>query len=335
MKKLGILLLLLIALSLVAYFLISKDQQRKSSVDTKDRDFAVENIDDVYKIFIAPRNADPLTLTRSEDHWLINGKHRAGKSQMSNILGAISKVSIDYIPHKNAVPTIIRDIGLVGVKVEVYDKNDNNLKTYYIGNDAPSMRATNYLMEGHSQPYCVRLKGFEGGLRGRFTNTAREMRSKIFISEKPSDIAKISLEIPRKQSQSFVLTNNDGTYDVDPFHPLTKKINKPVNQSIANAYIYGFEKVACEFIDNDNVGRDTIVQKTPFAVLSIERTDGQEKSMKIYSVNELVNGEGNAKDLESLNLVGRLFAECSWGDFLLIQLPLFKKLLRPYDHFFE
>ncbi len=336
MKRIAILLISLILVAGIAYYLTTQGQSNASSnIDTSDRDFGVKDVESIKKIFIATRNKEPITLTKENGYWLINGEHRAGDNQINNILAAVSRVKVDHIPHQNARENIIRDIGLVGVKVEVYGSEKNPLKTYYVGNTTQDMLSTYYLMEGASQPYAVQMPGFVGSMRGRFTNTAKDLRSLVYIQEKPEDITEVSVEYPKQQKQSFKLTKVDNDYSVEPYYELTRKINKPVSKARVRAYLEGFDKLAAEYIDNENTGRDTILNKVPFAILSYKTAKGSERSLKLYPLNELINQDTDLRDLESLNRVHRVFAECSWGDFLLIQMRNFQKLLRPYAFFFE
>ncbi len=336
MKKLIILLIVMCVLGFLAFNLVSKDKDgNDSGMDTSDRDFAVENVEDIHKIFIATRNNEPITLTKEGNGWMVNGEFKAGDNQMNNLLAALQRVKIDHIPHPNAVKNVIRDIGMVGIKVELYDRDDNNMKTYYVGNSTGDLMGTYYLMEDASQPYAVKMPGFVGSMRGRFVLTAKDFRTMVFLDEEADDIQSVSIDYPKRQKESFKLyRSDDDEFVVDPYYPLSKRIKKPLSAPRVRAYLESFTNISSEYIDNNNDGRDTINQKLPFAILSIKTTDGEEKTMKIYPLNDLIDGNTDIRDVENLKKVHRVFAECSWGDFLLIQMRNLKKLLRPYAYFF-
>jgi len=109
MKKTLILLLLFLVIGGFTYYLSTK-KDTKTTLLTTARNFAVADIDQVQKIFIADRNGKNVTLERQKNYWQLNGKHRANPNSVSILLNTIQKLKIKYTPSRKAIKNIINDI---------------------------------------------------------------------------------------------------------------------------------------------------------------------------------------------------------------------------------
>ena len=101
-----------------AWYLLNKEDD-KTTLAGLDRDFAVENADDIQKIFLADRHGSKVTLQRSGDHWIYNGEHRARPNAIENLLDAITRVQMKYKPPRAAVKPMIESLATEGIKVEI------------------------------------------------------------------------------------------------------------------------------------------------------------------------------------------------------------------------
>ncbi|MCB9291125.1 MAG: hypothetical protein H6560_27720 [Lewinellaceae bacterium] len=80
-------LILLIAFLLLGggvFWYFSQGEDEKTTLLSADRTFAVEDINQVYKIFIADRRGERTTLERRDGYWLYNGQYKALPSVMRN-----------------------------------------------------------------------------------------------------------------------------------------------------------------------------------------------------------------------------------------------------------
>ena len=142
MKKNYFLLLVFLLLGAgTGWYLLSKDTENTSTTLGWDRKFAVKNIDDVQKVFIAKRTGETTTLTRNGDHWLVNGQHKASPNAVENVLEVISDVTLKFVPPRPAYDNIVKEIAARGIKVEVYGRGDNLLKSFYIGGVTPDCKS--------------------------------------------------------------------------------------------------------------------------------------------------------------------------------------------------
>lgn len=330
MKKTIILLALLIGLGALAYFFTRDDQS--SSFDLSDREFAVENIDDVYKVLIVPRNMPPTTLVKESNQWYINDKYLVQRSAMNNLLEVVGSLTMKFIPERAALKNIKREMSQIGIKVNVYGKNNNLLKSYYIGGGTHDERGTYVMMEGATQPYVTHLRTMEGSVRGRFLLSETAWRDRTVFKNDTDKIVSVKVEYPKDQSQSFSLKRNGDGYTVEQVNS-TFKTQKKADSSKSRAYIEGLDILVAENIESNNPKRDSIQKLLPFSIVSFTLDSGETKSMRLIPLLSEDESEQIGKALASSARITRYFADCSWGEFMLVQQRLVKKLLVGYSHF--
>jgi len=104
MKKTLILLLVLTLLLGAIYYLTTNSGKKK--IDISDRQFAIEHVEDVHKIFVASRSSEPITIKRKGDGWVVNDSLKAKTRTVESTLDALKKLEIAYIPTKKAYKPI-------------------------------------------------------------------------------------------------------------------------------------------------------------------------------------------------------------------------------------
>ncbi|MBK7335093.1 MAG: hypothetical protein IPJ00_02540 [Saprospirales bacterium] len=94
--KILLALLLLLGGATAAYFLAGRSSG--AGMGGWDRKFKVEDPEAIHKIFLADRRGNQTTLIRTGDKWIYNGAHPANPNIMKNLLEAITRVELQYIP---------------------------------------------------------------------------------------------------------------------------------------------------------------------------------------------------------------------------------------------
>lgn len=286
MNKTIIFVALFLILGGGAWWVINNSDDGKSSMVIPDRDFKVANVDDVYRIFIADRQGNTTDLTRKGDskQWIFDGKYLARENAIDNLMRAIGEIEVQYKPPENAVPTMIKSLSSRGYKVEIYGKEGNKLKCYYIGGATPSEEGNYFLMEGSDQPYVVSIPRWVGNLRPRFTMHGDSWRDRALYMGEVEDIKSVSVEYPKQKNKSFRLTNTGKTTTVEPFYDIT-----PVNtgEAIAGrgeAYLEKFHRIESAGFHNHFEHRDSIEQMIPFCHIEIENMDGTTNSLRFFPI---------------------------------------------------
>jgi len=320
-----ILFLLLFVLlgSATAWYLLTNSDAKASQLG-EDRRFKVENTDDIYKIFIADRRRGERTMLKRKDgFWSYNEKYTARPSAVQSVLDAIRRVEMQYQPPKAAVQNMVKSLAADGIKVEIYNKNNQLLKSYYIGGSTSDERGTYMILDGAEQPYVAHIPGWEGNLRFRFNLKGDDWRDKTIFAEKATDIQSITVEYPKNKNKSFRLEKNGANYKIKPFYDVTPVINRPLKAGKVEQYLEGFRSLGAEAFENENPKRDSVRQLTPFSIITMKNIKGEEKSIRLFPI------------FTNHDVVERYLVDVNNGDFMLIQHLVFGKVMWGYDFFFE
>jgi len=337
-KKTIIYLLILAVLLGLAYYFSRENSDQLTSSQRWDRNFAVENIDQVGTIFIAQRDSDPTILTKKGDRWFVNDQFLVSNSAMESLLTVIRDIDVKYIPTRASYSNIIQSIAGLGIKVEIYDKRDNLMRAYYIGGVPQDERGNYFIMEGADQPYVVHIPYFVGNLRARFMLTEDQWRDKAIFDERTTDIKKISVRYPAQEDESFIVERNqEGRFDLRPLNENMPKILRQRHPGLLDNFIRNFQRIAIESYFNDYVGKDSVIATVPFAIVELERVDGEIKSYNFYQRFPLpLIGPYSARDADQEDFQLRFYVNNNHtGDFMTGQYRLLSRVLWGYSWFFR
>jgi hypothetical protein len=329
-----ILLILLIILLLVAgYYIFIRDGG--VMMDLSDREFAVENTEKIQRVFIAHRDGDTFLLERDGNGWTVNGKYKVFPNAMRNLMEALGKMEIEYIPANAAIPSIVKDMSSIGCKVEVYDRSGERIRNFYIGGTDPGGRSTYMIVEGKEQPYAMFIPYWEGNLRERFLLKMNDWRDRTIFQEDPEDIKKVTISYPRSASSGFVLEQKGNrNYTLRRTVGLDQSENRKLSTGAVERFLFSFDRIGAESIDNDNPNQNEVRQFVPFCTLIFERTDNSVDSLSFWPYNFNEEKIDFSEDFMSKGPF-RYFADRNGDDFLLMQQPVLKDILVTYDYFFE
>lgn len=315
------------------YFANHKDEGKTSYAKPENMDFAVEP-DLIHKIFINDRQGNNTLLTRNGDHWLLDNKYKVRPSAIAMLLSTIRRVEVKYRPTEGAIPYIVKDFAAFGIEVEIYGKNENLLKNYYVGGGDQKGTGTYMIMAGSEEPFAMHISSFEGNLRPRYFLIGEEWRDKSVFNEKIETIKSVSVEYPKQKNKSFKLSKSGSSYTVEPFYESTPKTKKEYLKGTAEQYLAGFESMIAEAFQNKHPERDSISALIPFCTITLTKNDGEVKTVNFFPYTKK-DKFGNPMPDTAGQPVFRLNADCSWGDFMLVQQRLFEKAFWSYDAFFS
>ena len=320
-------LLLLLLLGGTAFFYLSDNT---SSTDSGDWVMHVENADDIHRIFIAERDGSTADVRRGEKYWIYNEKYHANPNVVANVLAAVTKIRMQSRPTAAAIPNMIQTLATRSTKVELYDKNDKILKSYYVGGVTPNELGTFMILEGSDNPYIMEIPYANVSLKQRFFTGDEKWRDKTVVEYKPKDILSVSIEYPKRKNKSFKLTSNKGSWKVDPFYPTTRRIEKTVNNDLVNSYLKGFTKVGAETFESRPkfIKRET--NQREFCIMKIVTRDGTQDEIHFFPIQTYKD-----EDKTQPEPVARYLTINSKKDHYLTQHLVFKELFWAYGFFFE
>ncbi len=333
MKKTLFLLLAFLMLGAAAVWYLSNGADKKTSRLAAERTFAVPDTAQIYKIFIADRHGVKTLLERKNGYWQYNGKYRARENAMENLLDAIRRVEMKFMPTQAMAENIIKNLASDGIKVEIYGQKDKLLMAYYIGGATTDEQGTFILREDFDQPYVAHLPGWVGNLRFRYNLAGDEWRDRAVFSTPLENIQALSVEYPLQRDKSFRIERKDGEFVLYPFYEITPMIGKPLRKGAIESYLTGFSYVSAETFQNRNPAKDSLDKMVPFCQIMLTDTKGDTRSARFYPrdpqiVQNPVTGQ-NEQSVERFNCLS------STGDFMVVQNVLLKKVLWAYDYFYE
>jgi len=330
MNRTLLLVLLFLFCGGAAWYVIEYKNKQKGTHVSWDMDFAVKNREDIGKVFLADRQGRTATLELKGNTWYYNGKYPARPSAVETLLETIQKVNVLNIPPDGALTNMVKELAVLGIKVEVYSKSDQKLKTYYVGGLTDGERGTVYMMDGAEQPYVVHIPGFIGQLRLCFRFGDDEWRDRAIFREKPEDIQSVWVEYPQRRSESFKLNKTgEASFQVEPFFATTTRMTTPQRKGVPEAYLIQFESLISESFETENPELDSVKNLVPFALVTLKKTDGTEKLVRFWPLEI-----ENRRD-DGAAFVSRYFVDVNNDDFYLTQDRVFGPIFRGYGFFFE
>jgi len=338
MNRTTVLLLLFLLLGFGAYQMMSVENNA-SYATLSEGNFKVENRDDIHKIFIAERSGRNTTLERKGKDWIYNGQFKARPNVMKNLLDVVTKVEMYYTTPRAAEKNMLNNLATQGIKVEVYGKENNMLKTYYVGGSTADGYGTFMIMEGAKEPYITHIPNFQGTLRGRFSMKDDDWRDRTIFAENVEDIQTVEVEYPKQKNKSFKLNRTNNGFEVIPFNQASPKNPNPISQASVEKYLLGFKLLMAEDFENTYSKRDSITSLLPFAKVALRNKDGEGMAVNFHPLvrrDEYGNIVNKVESNEfSADATVRYYVDCSDGSFRLAQHRVFGKIFRGYNFFFE
>jgi len=331
MKKNYLLILTFIVLgSATAWYILTQDKGETTTLGW-DRKFKVEQPEEIHRIFIAKRTGETTTLERSGNHWTVNGSHKASPNAMENLLRAVTNVELKFVPTKASVTNIVNELAARGIKVEIYNKKNEKIKSYYVGGVTPDARGTYMILEGAEQPMVMEVPQMEGQIRTRYDLTGDDWRDRSIFDYQPEEIQSVSIAYPKQRNKSFHLRRKGKGFEVTPYFDNVPPINREVDESSVEAFLVSFKGLIAEAFENNYAKKDSIRQIVPFTVIAVTDMKGVERKAAFYPTFSIDAATGE----RPTNFVERYFADMNTGDWLLLQHGVFEKIFWPYDAFFQ
>lgn len=336
MNRTFLYLIIFLVLGGATFWMLTKSSEdEKTSLLGADRKFKVEQPEEIQKIFIADRKGNNTTLEREGDHWIYNGKYKARPNVMENLLGAITRVEIKYQPPRQAVEHMISSLATEGIKVEIFNKKDEIIKSYYVGGATADERGTFMMMADAEQPYVANIPNWSGNIRFRYNLKGDDWRDVMVFDHKIENISKVEVEYPKQRNKSFVVSREDNEFSVSPYFDITPKKNLPLPQGKVEQFLVNFEKVSSRGFDNRNPEKDSISATIPFCRVSLEDNNGERTDLEMYPIQPDQQFDEKTGEPLPVGEVQNYYAVLNDEDFIVVSHLVMKKLLWAYEFFYQ
>ncbi|MEO6190445.1 MAG: DUF4340 domain-containing protein [Saprospiraceae bacterium] len=337
MKKYSSLILIIIFVlsGALVYYLIHNKSQNSNST-SPDRDFAVKDIDEVYKVFLGKKNGENIILERNGSDWKINNKYKAFPNTVHYFLSTLQNLKLKSIPPKLTYDLIMREMASIGIKVEIYNKENTILKTYYVGGVTEDETGLYCLMNGSAQPYVMHLNQAPTNLRVIYDINEVDWRDRNLFNIHAQDIEGLSIKYPYDPQRNLSISMENKTYVVRDNNNNSIDLPSNIDRKI-KSYFNEFENCNVEAFVNDHRAKDSICSLTPYSIISIKtKNKSDSSSIKLYPIPE------QSMDVVALDSsflrkkeFFRLYACRNDGDMLLLQIQQISNIFYDLPQFIK
>ncbi len=331
MKKTLIYLLLLVIVAAATWFLVFR-KDSGSTMKMGETNFTIKDTAEVGKIFMVDMNGQQALLERKDGHWMVNNKYVARPGSVDILLATLKGQEAQYVVPVGSRANVLKQLSVSGVKVEVYNRNNKKLTSFYVGTSTQDYLGTYMLVDGYKIPYVVQILGFHGYLTPRYFTSENEWRNRLLFNYAANNIQKIEINYTENPDNSFILEAGE--------HPQvtgTTQMSIPVNEARVKSYLTLFESIPAEGFENEFAYKDSVLQKgLKYCTLTIESKDGKEPFvMDIYyrpiDKRSKNTGSGENTPWDGDRYFGLVH---NTNDFVNIQKLTFSRILRSFGEFY-
>lgn len=348
MKKNRVILIITLILILAAVILVITNSN--TTLKKNVSDFSVKDTTIVTKLFLADKNNNEVTLTRSSDGtWLVNGKYLAQEAKISAFLKTLRDLEVRSPVALAARNNVLTRMAAIGKKIEIYQvvprinlfnkirlfPHEKLTKTYYVGDVTQDNQGTFMLMKGAEEPYIVHIPGFRGFVSSRYSTTVSDWRDYTVFKTKLNEILSLKVEFPLQPEQSYQFDLPDNKHV-----ELKSLVNNQVLQNYDTirvlSFLTSFADIRFESLLEPLIEKsfiDSVKTSIPKTIITLTDRDGKINEVKIFrkkSFAALYNDDGMTMEPMDLD---RAYALVNNGDdFVLIQYYVFDRVTRTLDY---
>ncbi len=350
MKKRKIYYIILIALllGLISIYLICNNSN--STIRKELSDFSVRDTASITKIFLSDMNQNSVKVVRQNTgEWVVNDKYVARQDNIINLFKTLIWIEVREPVPQQHTETVNARLAAIATKVEIYQKvyfinlfnkiklfpYEKLTKVFYVGDATPDQTGTYMLMDKSSKPFITYMSGFRGFLSTRFSCRENDWRQPKIFNSKLSEIKSVTIDFIETPENSFkIINNNDRTFSLFSKNVREEKIDIFDTLNVM-AYMASFENVNYEAVLNHISKKDSIINSTPFHIITLELLNGEKQIVKTFhkwviETDDFELLKNNPYDRD------RLYALINDGnDFVLIQFYVFDRILRPLNFFLK
>lgn len=282
MNKKSLVLLASLALVVLAFFLLKRNN--RNTLNGNDRNFEFASTDKIDKVFMSNKYTRAFVILKKtgKSDWTVNDSFKASIYQIDVLFEGLRKMRVKRPVSKHEINSVKKDIALNGTKVEIYENNQLS-KVFYVGNNTPEEMGTYFMMENGKEPFVCHIPGFNGFLSARFYTNTEGWRSKSIFSLKSEEIKSVQISWPENEGASFAISN-DGSEPVLSVAGQPMKNNTIVNLNSLRTYLRLWENLSFEGfpIDLEAPDIDSISRTIPLMRIVVTDKKGQRTSLDIH-----------------------------------------------------
>ena len=289
--------IILIAIVLIAgsfsFWLI-----RSNSNSTLSNEFVISDTSTVTKIFIADKNNNSITISRTEKSgWRLDNGKKPIIENVTLLLRTFMSIQIRYPVSKKSFNTSVKRLASNSVKVEIYCKNplidifgirlfvkERLDKVYYVGGPTTDNKGTLMKSDKDDEIYVTHIPGFNGYLTERYSPKAADWQDHTIFSLVVGDIKTISVDFPQNPKESYqILNNGNRTFSIkipqDNYKEIDGYDSLRLLQMLSSFNSINYETL----LDDLNPSMvDSLMHTIPFKIVTVTTLSGDEQKLRLY-----------------------------------------------------
>lgn len=345
MRQLVALVVLFLALGGLAWWQVSQSTTQKDTyAESKHTMFAIEDVDQVQRIFLADREGHQALLERVDGlDWTYTNKstgkkYRANPGAVVTLLQTLHRIRVREAVNEAAEEVAVNSLATESIKVEIYGKADIPLRVYYVGSMVSGATGNYIIMQDAEQPYIGYIPNFQGTIDTRYIVDDMGWRDKAFVRVKPEQLefVEVAYQDPSQRGSSFRISRQGNGYTVQPvYEETTARPAEQLNTTNVETYMEDFDVIASEMLLLNKAQRDTVITTLPFAVVTYKATYHNEPQVfRIYPIYNPYADRGDGLPGHRQK-IQRYFIDIDEDHFYLAQHLVLRSMLWGYDFFFQ
>lgn len=295
--------------------------------------FKIEDTASISRIKISNKNGSEVGLLRISDGWEIDGLDVLARKDLIEVtLSTLRRMEVkEFIP-KNGQQEIFKRLSVYGSKVEVFGKEGEPVRTFFVGGPTQNHLGTYMMLEGSDVPVVVYVPGFRGYLTNHFNSNVLEWKSKQIFAHHIRDIK--SVEVIHHQ-------NPEASFRIDVISPSKFSLVqlqsglKPVraDTSMMKVFLQNFKVLGFEnWVDVNSVRLDSVQRKYSLYTVTVTTQSKTVNSVKLCAI-PLPKGTLNMLGEPIQVDVDRMYGILKNGEVTLCQYFTFDPVTIPLDYF--
>lgn len=330
----------LAALAAASYFFVFKNKW--STLDIDEKDFAVTDTASIDKIMIGDLQGNKIVYSRKNFVWYANDSFPVKPYYMQMLLSTIKNIKVKEPVADAAIENVKKQLATENKVVEIYDKQNNLLKRYFVGPPSPGSHGTYMMIDGAKIPYIIHLEDLDGTIDVHYQTDLNEIRSLEIFHFPITNIRSVSIDYCINGEEyvsgdsSFAVIIK-GKNDVEIQLAGKDEKQKLAGENLTRAYDFlnSFRNINCEAFQNSFVKKDSVLKnEKPFCAILLIDLENKRHELRLYhkpidaSSMTQYDNKGNPLKYD----LDRYFGVINNGkDFVLIQIPMVQPLLLTYN----
>ncbi len=269
---------MLVILGAGVYFFVFYEEE--NIFGDKEAGFAVKDTSEIGRLYLVRTNGTAIDLKRTDSGWIVNDTYKARENTLKNLFWTLRTQFVQFPVPESAHNNAIKNLASSSVKVEVYNRDGDRMRSFYVGNEAHGYSGSYMLMEGAKKPYVVQVPGVQGFPTPFYTTSLKDWRDRGVFRFGKDNISHVTMRYANEPLNSFTVKQN-GRVVVET-EPGIAGTN-PLNEKRADAYLGFFSEIYCEGYMNGIPGLDSVIASADkYCSVEVLGKDNKRQQLDVY-----------------------------------------------------